>query len=293
MGLVLAFWVAAAGSGATEIEVFIRLIEQVEVPAREAGELAEVRAKEGQIVRQGEVLAQIEDVEARFARQRAEFETHAAREQAEDDVVVRAAEKGAAVAQTDWQRALRTNAKNPNAISASEVEHLQLTAEKAELDVERAKRDLRVAKINLELKENELEYSRQRLERHKVVAPLDGMVVEMNRRRGEWVEPGEKVLRIVRIDRLRAEGYVDARQARAGWVGMPVVVRVEVGDPAPAGLPGKVVFVSPEIDPVNGQVAVWAEVENPDLRLRPGLRASMELAPAAPAGAERNQAPLR
>ena len=44
---------------------------------------------------------------------------------------------------------------------------------------------------------------------------------------------------------------------------------------------GKIVFVSPEIDPVNAQVRVWAEVENPDLSLRPGLQAEMIIDPAS------------
>jgi multidrug efflux pump subunit AcrA (membrane-fusion protein) len=39
------------------------------------------------------------------------------------------------------------------------------------------------------------------------------------------------------------------------------------------------VFVSPEVDPVNGQVRVLAEVDNPDGVLRPGLRATMTIGP--------------
>jgi multidrug efflux pump subunit AcrA (membrane-fusion protein) len=41
--------------------------------------------------------------------------------------------------------------------------------------------------------------------------------------------------------------------------------------------PGKIVFIDPEIDPVNAQVRVWVEVPNPGLRLRPGMRANMTL----------------
>ncbi len=258
-----------------EIDVFVRLIEEAETPAREPGVLTKVVVKEGQMVAEGEVLAQIEDIEAQFNRNRAELELRIAREEADSDVIVRTAEKAAVVARNEWQRVKKIAELNPNAISASEVENHQLTAEKLDLEVERAERDFRLAKIKLALKENEFDFSEEKLVRHVVIAPLPGMVVEVHRRRGEWVEPGEKVFRIVRIDRLRAEGFVDASQVSGEWIDSQVVLSVRLNDDTEQEFTGTVVFVSPEIDPVNGQVAVWAEVENANLLLRPGLRATM------------------
>lgn len=265
------------GARSAEIEVFIRLVQQAETSARESGVLTTLLAKEGQMVTEGEVLAQIEDVQARFDKTRAELELEIAREDAENDVGVRAAEKASAVAQNDLQRAEKSIKKNPNAISASEVEHRRLTAEQAELEVERAQRDFRIARVKHQLKENECRFAEETLDRHRVVAPLGGMVVEVDRRCGEWVEPGERVLRIVRIDRLRAEGFVDARQARGDWMDVPVIVTIRLNEDSTEEFSGKIVFVSPEIDPVNGQVAVWAEIDNRDLLLRPGLRATMTI----------------
>ena len=36
-------------------------------------------------------------------------------------------------------------------------------------------------------------------------------------------------------------------------------------------------FVSPEVNPVNGQVRVWADVDNKQLTLRPGLRGHLAI----------------
>lgn len=263
----------AAVTHGAEIEVFVQLIDEAKTPAREAGVLTEILVREGQLVRDGELLARVEDSEARYLQRRAQLDVVIARQQAEDDVIVRAAEKAAAVAENDWRRAQRTVDRNPNAISASEVDHLQLTAERASLEVERARRDLAVAQVNLSVKENELEFAGQKLARHQVLAPLAGMVVEVRRRRGEWVQPGDEVLRIVRLDKLRAEGYCEASAARGDWVGRSVQLRVDEA----ATFPGSVVFVSPEIDPVNGQVRVWAEIENQDLQLSPGQRGVLSL----------------
>jgi multidrug efflux pump subunit AcrA (membrane-fusion protein) len=35
--------------------------------------------------------------------------------------------------------------------------------------------------------------------------------------------------------------------------------------------------VDPEIDPVNRQVRIWVEVDNPRLQLQPGMRAEMSI----------------
>ncbi len=40
---------------------------------------------------------------------------------------------------------------------------------------------------------------------------------------------------------------------------------------------GKVVFVSPDANPVNSLVRVYIEVENPERKLRPGLQVRAEI----------------
>ena len=58
--------------------VVVTLIEQVEVPAQEAGLLAKVAVREGQTVNPGDLLAQIDDTEARLKLKRAEIELETA-----------------------------------------------------------------------------------------------------------------------------------------------------------------------------------------------------------------------
>src|SRR5690606_16597676 len=98
-------------------------------------------------------------------------------------------------------------------------------------------------------------------------APLDAVVVEIKRRPGEWVEPGQSVARLIRVDKLRAEAFVAATAVSHSLKGAPVAFTVDLPDAKGASFTGAVVFVDPEIDPVNGQARVWAEIDNPDLRL--------------------------
>ena len=255
----------------------IKLIEQVDVPAREAGVLVEVKASEGNLVEKDELLAQIMDVETRLAKERAQIEVDIARRKAENDINIRFAKKSAEVAKAEMRRAQESIKKYPKSISDSEMDRLQLTVEKAVLEIEQAELDFEIAKFTLRAKENQCQSAEELVKRRKILAPFSGVVVQINHHRGEWVQPGDTVVRMLRIDRLRAEGFLDAKDVTGDLRGCAVKLTVDLPGERGVVFPGKVVFVSPEIDPVNTQIHVWAEVENRGLRLRPGMRANMSI----------------
>jgi len=274
---------AGEGSpGAIEIPTLIRLIEQVDVPARESGVLADVSVAEGRMVQEGAVLAQIDDAEARAAEEHAKAELDAAGLKAANTVNVRFAKKSAEVARAELRRSTESNEKYQKTISESEMDRLRLVVEKAALEVEQAEHELQVAALTQRMKESDHRAAQQRVQRHTITAPLAGVVVQVNRHRGEWVKPGDSVVRILRLDRLRAEGFVRMQSWRDDLPGCPVRLLVDLPKAQGVEFSGKVVFVDPEIDPVNAQVRIWAEVENRGLQLRPGMRAKMILETPAP-----------
>ena len=80
----------ARASDAVEVDsALLRLIEQVDVPAQEAGVLLELSAREGDTVAEGALLGKIKDTESLLARDRAKLELDIARRKAENDVSVR------------------------------------------------------------------------------------------------------------------------------------------------------------------------------------------------------------
>ncbi len=274
-----------ASARAAEIEVpsvLVKLIEQVEVPAREAGVLERLSVHEGQMVAAGDMLAQIDDAATKFAKRKAELELAGAQKLADSDVKVRFARKSAEVAAAELQRALESQERLAESVSASELDQLRLAAEKAVLEIEQAQLEWEVAKTARELKENDVQTAEHDVARRRIAAPLSGFVAQVHRHPGEWVEPGQTVLRMLRLDRLRAEGLVDAQSVNDDLVGQPVTLVVRQGNAAHE-YSGKVVFVSPEVDPVNGQVRIWAEIDNTNLTLRPGLHGSMVIAASKPA----------
>ena len=115
----------------------------------------------------------------------------------------------------------------------------------------------------------------------QVDAPIDGIVVELFKHAGEWVEPGQPVLRMVRMDRLRVEGFLRADKLAPNEVlGKPVTIRVRLVRDKTVELKSRISFVSPLVEG-SGEYRVWADISNQIANghwlIRPGLLAEMTI----------------
>ena len=253
----------------------VTLAEQVEVASAEAGIVAEVRVRPGQMVEIDTPIARLRDQDAELSVQRTRLQADIAARQAESDLDELHAKKTTEVARAELARAIEANAKYPKTVSQTELDRQQLLVEQGVLETQRAEHERRIAGLNREVRENEHRLALHQLNLRRLSAPIPGMVVEVHRRPGEWVQPGDVVARIVRLDRLRVEGFLPASQGRAELVGRVTRVETVIDDSEALTLSGEVVFVSPEIDPIDAQVRVWIEVENSEQKLRPGMTVSV------------------
>jgi RND family efflux transporter MFP subunit len=250
--------------------VVVTLINQADVPAREPGVLTSLDVREGEVVEEGRVVGQIDDRDVRMLQARAETEVAQARVVAENDIKVRFAKKSAEVAKAELQRALDSQERFAKSVSKTEIDRLQLISDRTTLEIEQAQEDLDQAGLTLAVKQHDLDRVRLSVEKRRITSPLTGMVVQWKKHQGEWLEPGTPVVRIIRLNQLRAEGFAPAALMPLSAVGRAATLKIEQpGQPAQS-FTGELVFVSPEIDPVNGQVRFWAEIDNPQLKLRPG-----------------------
>ncbi len=280
VALVLLLALAARGACAQTItaeSVVLQLLDEAQLAAGQPGLVVKMGVAEGQRVKPGEIVARIDDSAARIAEQGALAELMVAKGEVEDDVKVRYARKALEVAESELARSLQVIEQNPKSISQSQVDIERLKVEELKLEIERAEHDLVLAALKVHVAEAKVAAARLEIKRRQIVAPIDAVVVEVHTAAGEWVEPGEKMMRLVSTRRLKAEGFVSASEAASGIEGCPVTVTLEEMG---AKVSGKIVFVSPEIDPINKQVRVWAEVDNADGVLRPGQTVEMEISSA-------------
>ena len=209
--------------------------------------------------------------------ERVKIELLIAKTHAENDINVRFSKKSVEVAKAELARSIDSIRRFPKSVSESEMDHLRLLVEKGNLEVEQAEHDFTVAGFARRVKANELQAAEQKAGNHQIAAPIKGIVVQIQRHQGEWVKPGDTVLRILRIDRLRAEGYLKAKYLGKVSKGREVRLSVELPQGGEVQRAGKLVFLDPEIEPVNAQFRVWVEFSNPDLQLLPGMRAKMTI----------------
>jgi macrolide-specific efflux system membrane fusion protein len=269
---------AASGMAVEAESVVLRLFEEAEVPAQEGGVVTGVAVREGQRVKQGELLAQLDDQVPRLAADAAKAKYDITHEKATNDIAIRYAQKALDVAEAELRRSTESIEKFAKSVSQSQLDVEQLTVQKSRLEAEQAEHEQAIAVLEMKAQENELNAARAQISRRRIVAPFEGAIVQVYLRKGEWAEPGQKALRIVNADRLKAEGFIPAEAASKVTAGSDVQLVIELAG-KPQAFKGKVAFVSPEVDPITGQVRVWAEVENRDGKLRPGQSAKMRINP--------------
>jgi membrane fusion protein, multidrug efflux system len=278
--LALSLLALSTAQSAEDIKIpnaLVKLTDQLDVPARQAGTISQLDVQEGARVKEGAILARIEDTEARFAEERSKVELQIAAQNAASDVAVRSAERTLVSAEAELRRADEARTKLRNLVPETEMDKLRLTADQSKLAIEKAHHERAIAQLQRDLKKVEAEFSARKVALHLAVAPFPGVIVQVHKRLGDWVEPGDKLLRLIRLDRLRTEAFLDAAQATPGMEGRAVSLTVEQSGKPAVVFPGKLIFVSPEIDPNNRSVRVLAEFENPNFALQPGMRGTLTI----------------
>ena len=248
--------------------LMVRLMDDVEVPARAVGALSEILVREGSVVTKGQSLGRIDDTEARLQLENAKLETEIAAQESKEDTAVRAAVKTLQYATAEFQRLQRAKQRKSGSVSDSELEKAKLDADHAELDIEQGKNKLATAGVRLRLSRSKQALAQRAVDVRQILAPQSGVVLEVKRQAGEWVTPGETIFRVVDTKRLQIEGYVPVEKLKGLRQGETVVVR-PVGGTKP--IDGIITFLSPEID-VGGEARVVAEISNEEGLLHPGAR---------------------
>ena len=259
-----------------EIEgAIVKIIDSANVPAEAQGVLLTMAFHEGQKVRKGDLLAKIKSNDSSLELKRAKAKHRISKAKAENQIDIEYAKKSAEVSSAKLGRSKNSNQRAPGAVSRGRLQELELEVHRDRLRIEQATRDLEVAKMELELAQTDVELSEHAIEKMNIRSPINGSVVLIEKNVGEWVEPGDTVLKIVRLDRLRLEGFVPASVAGRINVGDKTKVVFEHQWIAKKEIEGKVTFLNPEANPVNSQVEVWIEIDNPDQKLIPGLEAKI------------------
>ncbi len=270
---------AAAPSSTVDLKnCVVVLIEDIDVPALESGQLSEVFVKEGDAVKQGQVVAQLDDRIALRLQEESEQKHLSAKLRAEDENEVKAAEARVKLATEEYSKTRELRAKGSK--SDFEFKRAQYSMESSEFDLLAAETARQIAAADAQAGAIRADTAKHSVERHKVASKIDGLILERFREGGEWVTAGEKIMRIARIDRLRVQGHVKSSLFDPHeLVQRPVTVTLELARGRTAEFKGHITFVG--IEKRGGRHSVWAEVdnrlENDRWLLQPGSEVEMRI----------------
>ena len=113
------------------------------------------------------------------------------------------------------------------------------------------------------------------LDRTAIIAPQDGMVVEVNAKAGDWVLAYTALARVIDPIDLQAFMFVPEDMLNAIWMNMPLSAVPAAG--GKRALPGRVIGISPVIDPENGTCKVTGLFLNAGKYVRPGTLVDMTI----------------
>ena len=257
----------------------VKFINLVNIPAEVEGKLTELMFEEGATIEKDEVIAIIDDTQARLALDLKKAEEKEALLNATNDVNLRDAENSEELASAEAEAFKEL--RREGAIPYWELEKKRLEATRAKLRIDLAKQQMQIAKVQFKAKQSEVAMAEYEIKKRQIKAPFSGYIEARIAQLGEWVQPGSPIAKLVQLDKLRVEGDIDALRYPGQVVrGTPVQVLVyrEANSENAVSLAGKVDFVSSEID-LNNRKHIWVEIQNKqsgeDWLIKPGMRAEI------------------
>ena len=107
------------------------------------------------------------------------------------------------------------------------------------------------------------------LERVTIYAPMGGVVTHKAALEGAWVKEGTPIYTIADLSKVWVE--LDAYESDIAWLRYGQTVKIDVDAFPGQPFSGKVAFVNPVMDEKTRTIKVRVHVDNPDLRLKPGM----------------------
>jgi len=246
---------------------------QVKLSAKVPGAVVQLAVKEGDHVRRGQFLLQIDDAQYRAEVREAQAAIEAARSN------LRLAQ--AAFEQSDAVLNRKVALSKQNLVSAEELDQA-----KAQRNSDRARVDANQEQVHQT--EASLLVAEDNLKKTRVDAPLDGVVTQLGIERGEIVvigtmnNAGTVMLTVADLSRMKVEADVDETDVASVQIGQTVQIKVDaLPDTTLTGTVSKIAN-SPYVENSETQeqqtnFKVDVAIDHPPASLRPGMTSDVEI----------------
>lgn len=217
----------------------LRAVDTAWVKAKVAGELQGLSAREGESVRAGQVLGQVDPAEYQARLNQAQQQADAARAQID-------------IAQ-------RQLANNQALVAQNFISQTALEASLSNLQAAQANHKAALAAVEL---------ARKSLQDTALIAPLAGQVAQRLAQPGERLAIDARVLEIVNARRLELEASVSAAESLQLKIGQTAQLRMEGSDQP---VRARLVRINPSAQAASRSVLAYFSIDNRAALMRPGL----------------------
>lgn len=270
----------------------VRVPTRISISAQLSGLVIAVGAVEGQHVRAGELLLQLDDAEARAAVAQAKAATAQAAARVEQLRRVGAivATEAYRQADTNLERAQAELARISKLTQSGALATTELDEARRRLDIARAQKsaaeaqqvsaaplgaDSRVALSALLQSQAQLTGANVRLDQTRITAPQDGTILSREVEPGDVVQPG-RVLLVLAADG-GSELVMTPDERNLAFIHLGQRARASADAFPETVFEAEVSYLAPAVDPQRGSIEVRLSVSNPPPFLRPDMTVSIDL----------------
>ena len=207
----------------------IEFVDDIKLPALEAGAMVSVNVQEGQFITAGTIVGQIDDSLPHFELERAKMRYQNAYQAATDSSSVKAANQEYKLAQSVYRKDLRLNQTGSR--SNSEVEESRFRKDIALLKKDKAVNDQQMAFGEAKVELAGMDSVKQRIARHTLRSDYNAYVVEIYKKPQEYVNIGDDVMRLARMDQMWVQASMNAKTLNAADAeNRPVTVTLQTAN---------------------------------------------------------------
>jgi HlyD family secretion protein len=270
----------------------VRVVTRVQLSAQISGRVVTVRVREGQRVKAGDLLVQMDDREAKAAVSQATAAVAQASGRVEQ------LRKVSAIVTTEASRQTATNLARAEA-ELARVEKLAAAGVLARVDLDEARRSVEIARAQknaadaqqtaatprgvdsniamsaLVESQAQLAGATVRLGQTRLVAPQDGVILSRAVEPGHTVQPGTTLLEMAADGETQL--VIEPDERNLAWIRLGQKARASADAYPREIFDAEVSYIAPAIDPKRGSVEVRLRAPNPPGFLKPDMTVSIDL----------------
>jgi membrane fusion protein (multidrug efflux system) len=244
----------------------LRALRNVTILSRSQGVVQRVAVEEGDFVRSGQLLCQLDDRELQVDLELARQRLAQTRVQLESAQILR--EKlQAQVAAKQIELKRNEDALGEGLVSDTDVALVRNQLAEFIHDERSQEAAVRENQFRVEELQAEIEKVGLQIAHAKVTAPFAGTIVKRSIDLGQSVRAGDDLFDLAAFSPLYADVFLSEAESRAVKPGQVASISLDISQ---AAIAGQIVRVSPVVDDETGTVKVTAEIASPTAQFRPG-----------------------